>query len=135
MNTKKKILLVDDDADFVNLHKAALERNGYEVAVAYNGNECLEKVLIEEPDLIVLDVMMATKSDGFNVSRELRNSEQTKHIPQLMVTSINETTTFRFERDETWLPVDALIDKPLEPQQLLAEVEKLLRVNMRQFSV
>ncbi len=136
MGTKmKKVMLVDDDPDFVEASKAVLERNGYAVAVAYNGHECLEKVLVEKPDLIVLDVMMATQGEGFNVSRELRNSEQTKHIPQLMVTSINKTVTFRFEPDETWLPVDVFIDKPLEPQRLLSEVEKWLRADTRHVSV
>lgn len=122
----KRIMLVDDDADFVEMHKAVLEKNGYEVAVAYNGRECLDKVLSERPDIIVLDVMMATRSDGFNVSRDLRNSELTKNIPILMVTSINDTVPYKFRRDDTWLPVDSFVEKPIEPLQLLEEVGKVL---------
>ena len=105
MNTKKKVL-----------------------SAAYSGAEGLEKVLIDKPDLIVLDVMMASQGEGFNVSRELRNSEQTKHIPQLMVTSVNKTVTFTFEPDETWLPVDAFMDKPLQPEQFLSEVRRRIGV-------
>jgi two-component system alkaline phosphatase synthesis response regulator PhoP len=126
MNEKRKILLVDDDADFVEINKAVLEKNGYEVIAAYNGAECLEKTRSESPDLIVLDVMMATQSEGFNVSRDLRNSEHTKDIPILMVTSINETVPYKFERDDTWLPVDSFIEKPIEPQQLLEKVSSML---------
>jgi len=122
----KKVMLVDDDPDFVEASRAVLECNGYDVAVAHNGEECLEKVVDERPDIIVLDVMMRTRGEGFDVSRELRNSEQTKHIPQLMVTSVNKTVTFSFEPDETWLPVDVFIDKPLEPHQLLSEVKRRL---------
>jgi len=123
-----RIMLVDDDADFVDASRAVLEGNGYEVVVAYNGEECMEKVRVERPDLIVLDVMMAKRDEGFDVSRQLRNSEQTKHIPLLMVTSINKTVTFKFEPDETWLPVDEFLEKPVAPEQLLAEVEKRLGV-------
>jgi len=126
MNAKKRVLLVDDDADFVEVNRAVLENSGYEVAVAYNGKECLEKVRAESPDVIILDVMMATHSEGFNVSRDLRNSEHTKNIPILMVTSINDTVPYKFERDDTWLPVDSFIEKPIEPQQLLEEVKKML---------
>lgn len=126
MNAKKKILLVDDDADFVEISKAALQENGYQVEVACNGEECLEKVRLDKPDLIVLDVMMTTRNEGFNVARALRNSEQTKGIPLILVTSVNATVPFRFEPDGTWLPVDALLEKPVSPQRLAEEVRKWL---------
>jgi two-component system alkaline phosphatase synthesis response regulator PhoP len=124
---KKKVMLVDDDADFVDMHKAVLEKNGYAVTVAYNGAECVQKTQQEKPDLIVLDVMMTTHSEGFNVSRDLRNSERTKNIPILMVTSINETVPYKFEPDETWLPVDSFVEKPIEPEELLEKVGTMLR--------
>jgi two-component system alkaline phosphatase synthesis response regulator PhoP len=121
---KKTVMLVDDDADFVAMNRAVLEANGYGVSAAYSGAECLEKVRARRPDLIVLDVMMATRSEGFNVSRDLRNSAFTRNIPILMVTSVNETVPFKFEPDETWLPVDSFIEKPVDPQRLLEEVRK-----------
>lgn len=126
MNTKKKVLLVDDDVDFVDINRAVLEQGGYEVVAAVNGEECLEKTRDEMPDLIVLDVMMTTWTEGFNVSRDLRNSEQTKHIPILMVTSVNDTVPYKFETDETWLPVDAFVEKPIGPEHLLEQVNKML---------
>jgi two-component system alkaline phosphatase synthesis response regulator PhoP len=127
MSAKKRVLLVDDDVDFVEANKAVLENNGYKVAVAYDGKECLEKVRSDRPDVIVLDVMMATHSEGFDVSRDLRNSEHTKSIPILMVTSINDTVPYKFERDETWLPVDSFVEKPIEPQNLLEELSRMVK--------
>ena len=122
----KKILLVDDDVDFVEVNRTILEQNGYVVRVAHSGEECLEQVRAGKPDLIVLDVMMASKNEGFNVSRDLRNSEQTKNIPVVMVTSVNSTVPFKFEPDSTWLPVNRFLDKPVSPAQLLEEVHKWL---------
>jgi CheY-like chemotaxis protein len=126
MAAKKNILIVDDDADFVEMNKFLLEKNGYEVTIANNGQECLDKIRFKKPDLIILDVMMSTSDEGFGVSRDLRNSEQTKNIPILMVTSINHTVPFNFEPDETWLPVDDFIEKPVELEQLLDKVRKML---------
>lgn len=126
MNAKKRVLLVDDDADFVAMNRAVLEKHGYQVAVAYRGAECMEQVRASRPDLIVLDVMMATRSEGFNVSRDLRNSEQTKNIPLLLVSAVNATVPYKFGPDSTWLPVDRFIEKPVAPQQLLDEVKSLL---------
>jgi two-component system alkaline phosphatase synthesis response regulator PhoP len=127
MNVKKKVLLVDDDADFVAINQAVLEKHGYAVAVAYNGRECLERVRADRPNLIVLDVMMATRSEGFDVSRDLRGSDDTKDIPLILVTSVNQAVPFKFQPDETWLPVDRMIEKPVGPQRLLEEVDRLLK--------
>lgn len=126
MDAKKKIMLVDDDADFVEMNKAVLENNGYKVVAAYSGKECLEMVKSEKPDMIILDVMMDNKTEGFHVTYDLRNHEQTKNIPILMVTSVNEKVPYKFERDDTWLPVDEFVEKPLEPKRLLSEVSKRL---------
>lgn len=127
MSNMKKIMLVDDDADFIAMNKAVLENNGYKVVVAYSGKECIKKVKTEMPDLIVLDVMMDNKTDGFHVTYDLRNNEETKNIPILMVTSINKEVPYKFERDDTWLPVDEFVEKPLEPQKLLTEVKKRIK--------
>ena len=115
MSVKKNILVVDDDPDFIEMNKLVLEKKGYEVTVANSGQESLGKIQAKKTDLIILDVMMASLDEGFEVSRDLRNSEQTKNIPILMVTSINDTVPFKFEPDETWLPVDdfLLFGKPL----------------------
>ena len=127
MSSTKTVLLVDDDADFVEMNRVLLEENGYDVRVAFSGRQCLEEVSARRPDLIILDMVMENPSDGFDVSRELRNSEYTKTIPLVMITSVNDTIPFRIEPDRTWLPVDALLEKPVDPQLLLAVVDKALR--------
>lgn len=124
---RKTVLLVDDDADFVEMHRRLLADHGYNVRTACSGRECLELVHNRKPDLIVLDMMMESEVVGFHLSRELRNSEHTKTIPLVMITSANDTTPFRIEPDETWLPVNALIEKPVDPFLLLDVVNKILR--------
>jgi CheY-like chemotaxis protein len=126
MSAAKTVLLVDDDADFVEMNRVLLEEHGYAVRVAFSGRQCLEAVASSRPDLIILDMVMENPSDGFNVSRELRNSEYTKGIPLLMITSVNDSVPFRVEPDRTWLPVDALLEKPVDPQLLLAVVDRAL---------
>ncbi len=126
MSPKKTVLLVDDDADFVEMNRVLLEDGGYTVRVAYSGKQCLEEVSARRPDLIILDMVMEKPSDGFDVSRELRNSEYTKGIPLVMITSVNDTIPFRIEPDSTWLPVDTLIEKPVDPALLLSIVNRIL---------
>ena len=126
MGWDKTVLLVDDDADFVEMNRALLAENGYTVRVAYSGRQCMEEVERRRPDLIILDMVMESPNDGFDVSRELRNSEITRTIPLVMITSVNDSIPFRLEPDHTWLPVDALLEKPVDPQLLLAVVNKAL---------
>jgi CheY-like chemotaxis protein len=124
---KKTVLLVDDDVDGLEIHGKLLAEHGYQVFSALCGRECLDLVYTRKPDLIILDMMMESEVVGFHLSRELRNSEHTKSIPLVMITSVNETIPFRVEPDQTWLPVDALIEKPVDPLLLLDVVGKILR--------
>ena len=126
MAAKKKVLLVDDDGAFVEVNKTLLEKKGYEVLTAFNGRECMEKLNVSKPDVIVLDVMMTRMGEGFDVSRDLRNSEQFKGIPIIMLTGVNQTVPFKFEPDPVWLPVDTFLEKPVKPERLLEEVKKAL---------
>jgi CheY-like chemotaxis protein len=126
MSAGKTVLLVDDDADFVEMNRVLLEENGYTVRVAYSGRQCREEVAARRPDLVILDMVMEKPSDGFDVSRELRNSEYTKTIPLVMITSVNDIMPFRIEPDSTWLPVDTLIEKPVDPALLLSIVNRIL---------
>ena len=127
MGAPRTVLLVDDDADFVEMNRILLEQNGYGVRVAYSGRQCLAEVAARRPDVIILDMVMESRDDGFDVSRELRNSEHTKSIPLIMITSVNDRIPFHLEPDRTWLPVDALLEKPVEPQLLLTIVGRALR--------
>lgn len=129
---KLKILVVDDDPDLTEVLKVILTKANYTVLTASNKKDGMEQVTTEKPSLIVLDVMMSTWQDGFEMSRELKNDPEFKHIPILMLTSITEKTGVEFESsagNRTWLPVDGFLSKPVEPQILLSEIEKLLQVN------
>ena len=127
MGSDKTVLLVDDDADFVEMNRTLLQENGYSVRVAYSGRQCREEVNAHPPDLIILDMVMESASVGFDLSRDLRNSERTKSIPLVMITSVNDSNPFRLEPDRTWLPVDALLEKPVDPNLLLAVVDRALK--------
>lgn len=126
MSDVKKVLLVDDDADFVEMNKIALEKGGYAVSTAYSGQEGVRQAKAERPGLIVLDVIMSNKSDGFDTARELRRAPETKDIPIILLTSVNETVPFKFEPDQTWLPVNVFLEKPVKPQVLLEHVKKMI---------
>jgi two-component system alkaline phosphatase synthesis response regulator PhoP len=123
-----KILLVDDDVDFVESTKIILESKPYEVVVAYEGDEGLRKAKEEKPDLIILDIIMPVK-DGFTAAEQLKKDPQLSKIPTIMLTS------FSARRGETTIPVsrgytleaEEYIDKPITPKELLATVEKYLK--------
>lgn len=124
-----KILIVDDERDFVEINRAALESKGYKVVAAYNGKEGLEKALKEKPDLIVLDVMMTTKTEGFDVARKMRAYEELKKTSIIMLTAIRGgkmDISWKIESDKTWLPVTEFIEKPLAPDKLLKRIEQML---------
>lgn len=124
-----KILIVDDDVDIVEATKIVLESKGYKVLTAYEGDTGYKKAETERPDLIILDVMMKTKDQGFQVSYKLKNHPELSKIPILMLTSVGRETGFRFnkETDEEYLPVEEFIEKPIKPKELLVRVEKLLK--------
>jgi CheY-like chemotaxis protein len=128
MEKKAKILLVDDDVDFVEATKTILESKPYEVIVAYEGEEGLRKAREENPDLILLDIIMPVK-DGFTAAEQLKKDPQLSKIPTLMLTA------FAAKRGETTIPVsrgftletEDYIDKPISPEELLARVGKYLK--------
>jgi CheY-like chemotaxis protein len=124
-----KIVIVDDDKDIRDSLQAILERSQYTVITAANKSEGMEKIRAEKPDLAMLDVMMEAWQDGFEMARELKNDPNFKDMPILMLTGIKDQTGIDFKStagDPTWLPVDGYLEKPVEPNALLAEVEKLL---------
>ena len=123
---KKRVLIVDDDPNFVESNKDLLEAEGYEVLVAYDGESGLELAKKEKPDLMILDVMMATLTEGFEISRKIPETPELRDMKVLMVTGVvrDMHLPFRFDPDATWLPVDQVIDKPVPPEKLLAEIKK-----------
>jgi CheY-like chemotaxis protein len=128
---KAKILIADDDPDIRESLQAILESQQYTVVTAVDKTDGMEKIKAEKPDLAILDVMMSTWEDGFEMSRELKKDPQFKDMPILMLTGIRNETGIDFKAtagDPTWCPVDAYLEKPIDPDILLAEVTKLLSV-------
>ena len=126
-----KVLIIDDDPDFTTILRTILESEQYVVSSANNRTEGMEKIRAEKPDLIILDVMMSTWSDGFEMSRELKNNPEYKNIPILMLTGVEAKSGIEFKSnagDPEWLPVDGFLDKAAEPQVILDEVRKLISV-------
>ncbi len=127
-----KILVVDDDPDTVEVIRMTLESAGYEVVSASSGRQGLDRVVSENPDLIILDVMMDTTTEGFQFSLTLRSPDPNspyaayRHIPILMLTAIHTTTPLRFAPDVDYLPVEEFVEKPISPERLLEKVARLL---------
>lgn len=122
---KKKVLVVDDETDFVDIVRVRLEANNFEVTVAYDGEEALEKVREERPDIIVLDIMMP-KINGFDVCRKLKIDQNYKDIPIIMLTAKFQASDIEFGAA---VGADAYITKPFEPQVLLGKMRELLQKN------
>ena len=128
-----KILMIDDDPDILTAIRIPLEASGHEFYTAASGSEGLEKVKEIHPDLIILDVMMETATEGFHLSLQLRDRSPDaeyaayRDIPILMLTAIHTTTPLRFAPDEDYLPVEAFLDKSADPDELLAKVDELLK--------
>lgn len=125
-----KILIIDDDPEFIDILKIVIEREQHQVVTAFNGEEGLQKVETENPDLIILDVMMETEDKGFEVARELKQNSNYKNIPILMITGIEEKCNLDFKSeagDEIWLPVDSYIDKTSKLDNIIFKVRELLK--------
>lgn len=131
MKSKPKILIIDDDPDFVESTKLILESGDYEVVAARNGTEGLEMVTLEDPDLIILDIMMDSMFEGFNVSAALKMTTEYidyRDTPVLMVSSVRTEYGDRFDVPEgaEGIQGDFYMDKPVEPRALLSKVEEML---------
>jgi len=130
MERRSKILLVDDDPDVRQAISDVLESRDYQVVTARDGEEALEKLKGEKPDLMILDLLMP-RMDGFAVCKELKDPRRAKHakIPILILTSVKEETSRRRYELETGLSldVDDYVEKPIDPYTLLERVKKLLK--------
>ena len=124
----KKILVVDDEPDMVEMLKLVLESSSYEVLPAYDGQEGVEKARGARPDAIILDLMMPRK-DGFQACKELKGDPATAAIPVLVLTAISEKLSHTKYAKSMGLELEAedYIDKPVDANLLLERLEKLLR--------
>lgn len=121
----KKILIVDDDPDFVEASRMILERAGYDVISAPDGDQGLSRVKEEKPDLIILDIIMKTALDGLHMSRRMAESAD-RDIPILMVTSIANTDYASLFPTDEYIPINDFVSKPIAPHTLLEKTADLL---------
>ena len=128
MERRPKILLIDDDVDFVEATKIVLEKEPYQIMVAHNGDEGVKKAREEKPDLILLDVIMPVE-DGFTAAEHLKKDSALSQIPVVMLTA------FSSKGQETAIPrsrgfsleTEDYLEKPVTPEQLLAKVKQYLK--------
>jgi DNA-binding response OmpR family regulator len=131
MGNAADVLIIDDDRDLVDSMRIILESSGYHIRAAYNGQAGYAEMQRKIPDLIILDVMMSTDTEGFDLAYKLQRSPQFKEIPILMLTSFPQKMiekgpeSFQHILGESW-PVTLFFEKPIHPEKLLATVEQLL---------
>jgi CheY-like chemotaxis protein len=128
MADAKTVIVIDDDPDVVEATKVVLEGAGYKVATAFSGKEGLARIQKGGIDCILLDVMMARDTEGFQVAQDLRGNPATAKTPIVMLTSVSQKTGFEFspETDKDYMPVDVFLEKPVDPKKLLSTIAGVL---------
>ncbi|MCS7286309.1 MAG: response regulator [Anaerolineae bacterium] len=119
--------MVDDDADFVDLCRMILTKEGYQVSAASDGQQALQMMRNERPDLVLLDIMMATPLEGVAVAREIASDPNLKTLPVVIVSSIDSSQYASLLPDDVHIPVDAWISKPIDPDHLLRTVRRFVK--------
>ncbi len=126
MNEAKTVLIIDDDSDFVRAIQALLESSGYKVLSAANGRDGLQLAKTTQPDLVLLDVMMSERTEGFFVLQEMRRVAALSSTPVIVMSSIySDIPAFRVDPEAGWLPATLFLAKPVEPARLLSEAMRL----------
>lgn len=120
-----KILLVDDDDDFIQLNKSLLEKQGHKVTFAYNPEDGMAAIKKQKPDLVILDVMMIEPDDGIAMAQKMKHEKL--NIPVIMLTSISKVTGLQFGKDSEMVPVNEFFEKPVPADVLLNAVKKYVR--------
>ena len=131
MENAADILIIEDDKDIVDTMRIILESKAYQVRAAYNGKEGYAEIEKKIPDVIILDVMMSTDTEGFDLAYKLQRNPEYKNIPILMLTSFPQRMAeegpekFQHILGEDW-PVTMFIEKPIDPEKLLSAIEDKL---------
>ncbi|MBA7699013.1 Transcriptional regulatory protein AfsQ1 [subsurface metagenome] len=125
-----KILIIDDDRDFQEVTRTILEKHDFNVASAYNPEEGIKKVQSEKPDLVILDVIMPSDFEGFEVARKIREELKMRELPIILLTAVHseKKVPYRFGPHEDWLPIDYFLDKPVEPDVLVTKIKEFLNI-------
>jgi DNA-binding response OmpR family regulator len=121
-----KILVVDDDPDFVRLTRTILQSQDYEVVTAANGEKALTSMRKEKPDLVLLDIMMSYILDGLDVGREMAEDAELKDIPVIMITSLTGARAQAEQLSDEYVSVEDWIHKPIDPDELLERIRAAL---------
>lgn len=123
----KKILIVDDDKDFLKITKTILQANNYAIVTAANGEEALGAMRREKPDLVILDIMMSYILDGLDVRRAMAEDNELKNIPVIMATSLTAEKAKGTLPTDEYVPEAEWLHKPIDPDVLLERVKKVLK--------
>jgi len=122
-----KVMVVDDDPDFVEITRMILEGNGYKVSTAANGDQALEAMRRDVPDLLLLDIMMTHALDGLDVSHVMSGDPVLKDVPIIMISSIADSPSAGLFPTDEYVPIDTWISKPVQPNELLQKVAQLVK--------
>ncbi len=131
MGTKKRLLVIDDDPDFVEVIVSILEDADYEVDAKYNPDDGFQALKTGSYDLLLLDVLMGRGAEGIMIARKIGNDEKLRETPILIITGMREQIAFLFPGQPvhpSFVPIDELIEKPVKPDLLLEKVSKLLQL-------
>jgi DNA-binding response OmpR family regulator len=126
----KKVLMIDDDPDFVSGIKTILDTAGFDVEVAYNPKDGLHALQTKQYDLLLLDIMMGRGAEGIMIARKLRKDTKLREMPVLIITGMREQIAFLFPGEPVhprFVEVDELVEKPIEPKLLLEKVNALIQ--------
>jgi CheY-like chemotaxis protein len=121
-----KILIVDDDPDFVEATRIVLEKANHQVISAASGNDGFKRVKEDKPDLVILDVIMDTVLDGLSMSQRLHDEPELRNVPIVMVTSIANTDYAALFPTDEYIHINAFLSKPVPPEELIRQVNKVL---------
>jgi len=124
-----KILIVDDDPDFVRATRLILEKNNHQVITASSGDAGFQRAKTDNPDMLVLDVMMDTVLDGLSLSQRLHDDADMRKIPIIMVTSIANTDYAELFPTDEYIHINAFLSKPFSSDELMRQVNKYLPKN------
>jgi putative two-component system response regulator len=125
MAEKKIVLAVDDDPDILEFVKTVLSPQ-YNVKTGSSGDQCLELAGSVQPDIILLDVIMTHLGDGLDCLRELKKRPGTKHIPVIMMTSVNDVYDYRSQIEASFYEHDRWLDKPVKSDILLKTIREVI---------
>lgn len=124
-STMKTILVVDDEQDVIDTISLYL-KDTYALRQAHSGKECLEQVADKKPDCIIMDVIMNDVLDGLVTAKQLKDSESTRDIPVIILTSVNDVFDYRQHVSDEYFPRDVWLDKPVKEQALKSAVKKMI---------